>query len=180
MTWDVDFTPRPSASSGVSADGSRSNDAAHRSAAPTRTGAGPFRGPPPGRQQSANGVHCRFRARAEYRAAGIVATVGASLAHGPIGAVISAWPALTLVASFELLMLLIRNQQQDSTCPSADATLNRCAPALEQQEPSVAHPAVSLEQTVRARHGAGHSQRTIARELSIDRRKVKQTIERAA
>jgi hypothetical protein len=116
--------------------------------------------------------------------AGIVATVGANLAHGlghgPIGAVISAWPALALVASFELLMLLIRNQQQDSTGPSADATLNRCAPALEKQEPSVAHPAVSLEQTVRAKHGAGHSQRAIARELSIDRRKVKQIIERAA
>ena len=35
-----------------------------------------------------------------------------------------------------------------------------------------------LEQTVRARHGTGHSQRAIARELSIDRRKVKQIIDR--
>jgi hypothetical protein len=77
--------------------------------------------------------------------AGIVATVGANLAHGlghgPVGAVVSAWPALALVGSFELLMLLIRN---------------------------------------RARYGAGHSQRAIARELNIDRRKVKQIIERAA
>jgi hypothetical protein len=39
------------------------------------------------------------------------ATVGASLArgigHGPVGALVSAWPALALVGSFELLMMLI-------------------------------------------------------------------------
>jgi hypothetical protein len=39
-------------------------------------------------------------------AAGIVATVGANLAHGlghgPVGALVSAWPALALVGSFEL------------------------------------------------------------------------------
>ena len=43
---------------------------------------------------------------------GIVATVGANLAHGvghgPVGALVSAWPALALVGSFELLMMLIR------------------------------------------------------------------------
>jgi DNA-binding CsgD family transcriptional regulator len=40
--------------------------------------------------------------------------------------------------------------------------------------------ALSLEQTVRAWHAVGHSQRAIARELNIDRRKVRQIIERAA
>jgi hypothetical protein len=44
--------------------------------------------------------------------AGIVATVGANLAHGvghgPVGALVSAWPALALVGAFELLMMLIR------------------------------------------------------------------------
>jgi hypothetical protein len=117
-------------------------------------------------------------------AVGIVATVGANLAHGlghgPVGAVVSAWPALALVASFELLMLLNRNQRQDSVGRSADATVNHLAPAVEQQEPPVVQPALSLEQTVRARHSAGHSQRAIARELNIDRRKVKQIIEHAA
>jgi Protein of unknown function (DUF2637) len=116
-------------------------------------------------------------------AAGIVATVGANLAHGlghgPIGAVVSAWPALALVASFELLMLLIRTQRQDDAEP-ADVAPNHSVPALEQDAPPVAQPALSLEQTVRARHSAGHSQRAIARELSIDRRKVKQIIEQAA
>src|ERR1700734_3017195 len=44
---------------------------------------------------------------------GIVATVGANLArglgHGPIGALVSAWPALAMVGSYELLMLLVRD-----------------------------------------------------------------------
>jgi hypothetical protein len=45
---------------------------------------------------------------------GIAATIGANLAHGvnhgPIGALVSAWPALALVGSFELLMMLIRTR----------------------------------------------------------------------
>jgi hypothetical protein len=52
--------------------------------------------------------------------AGIAATIGANLAHGlghdPIGALVSAWPALALAGSFELLMTLIR------TGPQAEAT----------------------------------------------------------
>ena len=43
---------------------------------------------------------------------GVVATIGANLAHGvghgPIGALVSAWPTLTLIGSFELPMRLIR------------------------------------------------------------------------
>jgi len=41
-------------------------------------------------------------------------------------------------------------------------------------------PAPTLEHTVRTWHKAGQSQRAIARELSIDRRKVKQIIEKTA
>ena len=45
-------------------------------------------------------------------AVGIVATIGANLAHGlnhgPIGALVSAWPALALVGSFELLTSAIQ------------------------------------------------------------------------
>jgi IS30 family transposase len=36
--------------------------------------------------------------------------------------------------------------------------------------------APDLEQTIRDWHGAGHSQRAIARELNVDRRKVKRAI----
>src|ERR1700748_2467036 len=51
--------------------------------------------------------------------AGICATVGANLAHGvghgPLGALVSAWPALALVGSFELLMMLIRTGRRERT-----------------------------------------------------------------
>jgi hypothetical protein len=95
--------------------------------------------------------------------AGITATVGANLAHGlghgPIGALVSAWPALALAGSFELLMTLIRT-----------------ANAVAADVPSGPQSAPDLEQTIRDWHGAGHSQRAIAREMCIDRRKVKRAI----
>jgi DNA-binding transcriptional regulator LsrR (DeoR family) len=40
--------------------------------------------------------------------------------------------------------------------------------------------APTLAHAVRARHDAGHSQRAIARELNIDRRKVKRILGQAA
>ena len=53
--------------------------------------------------------------------AGIAATIGANLAHGlghgPIGALVSAWPALALAGSFELLMTLIRTEPHASRQP---------------------------------------------------------------
>ena len=117
-------------------------------------------------------------------AVGIVATVGANLAHGvdhgPIGALVSAWPAVALVGSFELLMMLIRTGHRDGAGLSADAARHHLAPASNHDVPLVTSPMPSLEQTVRAWHKAGHSQRAIARELNIDRRKVKQIIDRAA
>jgi hypothetical protein len=45
-------------------------------------------------------------------ALGIVATLAANMAqgwsHGPVGAVIAAWPAVSLAGSYELLVWLIR------------------------------------------------------------------------
>jgi Protein of unknown function (DUF2637) len=114
-------------------------------------------------------------------AVGIVATIGANLAHGlnhgPIGALVSAWPALALVGSFELLMLLIRTHQRASSTGSDDAMPNHSVPLADNVEPSVVP---TLEQTVRSRHAEGHSQRSIARDLNIHRRKVKQIIDQAA
>jgi len=50
--------------------------------------------------------------------AGIAATVGANLAHGLgrglIGALVSAWPALALAGSFELLLTLVRTGRADT------------------------------------------------------------------
>lgn len=112
--------------------------------------------------------------------AGIVATICANLAHGlshgPIGALISAWPALALAGSFELLMLLIRPAGQVAGDESRGARESHAISKIA----SATKPAPVLEQTVRAWHEAGQSQRAIARELSIDRRKVKQIIERVA
>jgi hypothetical protein len=110
-------------------------------------------------------------------AAGIVATSGANLAHGAGHGLVSAWPALALVGSFELPMLLIRSGHRASAAPRAGAAPVLPVPAACQDVP----PAASfLEQAVRTRHSARHSQRAIARELGIDRRKVKQIIDRDA
>jgi hypothetical protein len=112
--------------------------------------------------------------------AGIVATVGANLAHGighgPIGALVSAWPALALVGSFELLMMLVRSGYGFQ----AGNTVSRRAPLLEQDVPPALTAAPTLEQAVLTWHQAGHSQRAIARELNIDRRKVKRILDEAA
>jgi DNA-binding transcriptional regulator LsrR (DeoR family) len=54
------------------------------------------------------------------------------------------------------------------------------APPLAHDAPLELSVAPTLEQTVRARHQAGHSQRAIARELNINRRKIKRILDRAA
>jgi hypothetical protein len=117
-------------------------------------------------------------------ATGILATIGANLAHGlghgPVGAMVSAWPALALVGAFELLMLLIRSRHAASADDSTDGTPYHELPAVEQSDPTGASPVLTLEQTVQAWHGEGRSQRTIARELNIDRRKVRRIIDQAA
>jgi Protein of unknown function (DUF2637) len=95
--------------------------------------------------------------------AGIVATIGANLAHGlghgPIGALVSAWPALALAGSFELLMTLIRPESQPSEAPVVSAALRDPAPVIEQEVPPALTGPPSLEQAIRTWHNAGHSQR---------------------
>jgi hypothetical protein len=89
---------------------------------------------------------------------GIVATVGANLAHGigygPIRALVSAWPALALVGSFELLMTLTRS----GFGSQADNTVSQRVPPLKQDAPAALTAAPTLEQTAGAvdagRHGA--------------------------
>jgi DNA-binding transcriptional regulator LsrR (DeoR family) len=51
---------------------------------------------------------------------------------------------------------------------------------LEHEVPLELPAAPTLERTVRARYEAGHSQRAIARELDLDRRKVKRILDQAA
>jgi hypothetical protein len=116
--------------------------------------------------------------------AGICATVGANLAHGvghgPVGALVSAWPALALVGSFELLMMLIRTGRGARVGETGLGPRYQAAPPLAQEAPPELPTAPTLEQTVLARCEAGQSQRAIARDLDIDRRKVKRIIDQAA
>jgi DNA-binding transcriptional regulator LsrR (DeoR family) len=59
-------------------------------------------------------------------------------------------------------------------------SLGQLTPIAAPNAPSASTEAPGLEQAVRAWHNAGHSQRAIARELNIDRRKVKRIIDVAA
>jgi len=86
--------------------------------------------------------------------AGIVATVGANLAHGighgPIGALVSAWPALALVGAFELLVMLIRTTRQDRPGDADATTRDHAVSPLEQDAPPALTAVPTLEQTVHA------------------------------
>ena len=112
--------------------------------------------------------------------AGIAATIGANLAyglgHGPIGALVSAWPALALAGSFELLMTLIRTHPRPIQRAIPASPSGQAGQILEHAAPPASAGAPAVEQTVRAWHHAGRSQRAIARELGIDRRKIKHII----
>ena len=115
------------------------------------------------------------------RGAGIAATIGANLAHGlghgPIGALVSAWPALALARSFELLMTLIRTEPDTAQTTNPPGHERQARPMAQHNAPPVPTDAPVVEQTVRAWHQAGRSQRGIARELGIDRRKIKHIID---
>ncbi|MBE1533250.1 DUF2637 domain-containing protein [Actinomadura algeriensis] len=115
-------------------------------------------------------------------AVGIVATVGANVAHGAahglIGALVSAWPALALVGSFELLMTLTRTASSRQAAASGG---HRTEP--EPPGPSRTEAEQPLEQLVLAEyqanlHGPGRpvSQRQLAEKHGIDRRRVKKII----
>jgi hypothetical protein len=53
-------------------------------------------------------------------AATLAANVAHGLGHGPIGAAVAAWPAVALVGSYELLMMVIRGTQQAAGDVSTD------------------------------------------------------------
>ena len=60
-------------------------------------------------------------------ALGIAATLAANMAqgwaHGPFGAVVAAWPAASLVGSYELLVWIIRTSSANSPAPVPSAEL---------------------------------------------------------
>ncbi|MEU5990786.1 DUF2637 domain-containing protein [Spirillospora sp. NPDC047418] len=111
-------------------------------------------------------------------AVGIVATVGANVAHGashgPIGAVVSAWPALALVGSFELLMTLTRAAASPDLVPNE----GRTEPEQPRTEVERTPEQAVLDEYRASLNGPGRplSQRYLAEKHGIDRRKVKQII----
>lgn len=115
-------------------------------------------------------------------AAGIVATIGANVAHGAghgiTGALVSAWPALALVGSFELMMTLTR-----TAAPALVSASNGRSTDAQPPEPPRTEVEQPVEQAVLAEyraslHGPGRplSQRYLAEEHGIDRRRVKKII----
>jgi uncharacterized protein DUF2637 len=107
---------------------------------------------------------------------GIAATVGANVAHGighgPIGALVSAWPAVALIVSYELLMRLIRTGAAKGAALASDqpdATADQCPHGVAQ----------SAEDAVRIAHlhardclGTRLSQRHLADVFKVDRKRV--------
>jgi len=116
--------------------------------------------------------------------AGIVATTGANLAHGlghgPIGALISAWPAVALAGSFELLMTLIRTDRCEASAPTQLVPGSHQLQVRDHDAPHALMGPPTLEQAVCTWHRTGHSQRAIARAHNIDRRKIKRILDQAA
>jgi hypothetical protein len=56
-------------------------------------------------------------------AATLAANVAHGLGHGPAGAIVAAWPAVALVGSYELLMVIIRSSQAPAgTAPGPRAS----------------------------------------------------------
>jgi hypothetical protein len=97
--------------------------------------------------------------------------------HGPVGALVSSWPALALVGSFELLMMLVRNgrstrQVMPSPSPGTSPHHRWCKKPRWNR--------LRQAWSRRFAHGARRPEWAIARELNIDRRKVKRILDQPA
>lgn len=106
-------------------------------------------------------------------AAGIGATLAANvlagIRSGPLGALVAAWPALALVGSYELLMVIIR----------ASAREPEVAPGVP-PAPSDVTEAVRAAYLASVASGEPLSQRAMAERFGISRRKVSQLVTEAA
>jgi Protein of unknown function (DUF2637) len=94
-------------------------------------------------------------------AATLAANVAHGLGHGPSGAVVAAWPAVALVGSYELLMVVIRSAQAPAgrviasgtfSVPGDDLLQTQAAQAFSDE---VAAGRVPSVRTIRARLHVG-------------------------
>lgn len=74
-------------------------------------------------------------------------------------------------------MTLIRRESEATVTLDHPEHVSQPLPISDDLAPPELPAAPSMEQTVRAWHNAGHSQRVIARELNLDRRKVRRIID---
>jgi hypothetical protein len=115
---------------------------------------------------------------------GMVATIGANVAHGigygHIGALVSAWPALALIISYELLMRLMRSTpggdmaadpppQEDASAPCPHGVADT---ALDAAVVAFLHGRDCLKDEP--------SQRQLAAAFGVDRKKLAQALKEVA
>jgi len=88
--------------------------------------------------------------------AGVLATLGANIMFGakfgPVGAMISAWPAASFIGSAELLMLMIRRSRTPAPVPAAS---NGHDPAVQQFRPWLERGEVPGVKTIKSELGVG-------------------------
>jgi ribosome-binding protein aMBF1 (putative translation factor) len=75
--------------------------------------------------------------------------------------------------------MLVRSARRASVDQVVSAVVPEPVRHAESDAPPMVPDVPTLERVVRDRHDAGHSQRAIAHDLNIDRRKVKRIIEQA-
>jgi hypothetical protein len=100
-------------------------------------------------------------------AATLAANVAHGLGHGPVGAAVGAWPALALVGSYELLMMIIRG-----TPPEAPAQAAAPAIAMSAIDPLRARAAEEFAAEVAA--GRSPSIRAIRARLHVGQPRARQ------
>lgn len=103
-------------------------------------------------------------------AATLAANVAHGLGHGPIGSAVAAWPAVALVGSYELLMMIIRGAQQPEgeASPEAEETSAGVpdplhAQAAEEFAADVAGGRMPSIRTIRARLHVGQPRAQLVR-----------------
>jgi hypothetical protein len=114
---------------------------------------------------------------------GIAATVGANVAFGvrfgPLGAVISAWPAVAFIGAVEMAMQLVRRARGPRTAGNVAARPASPSVLAVPVAPGNVHEAVVAAYAASVAAGTPLSQRAMAARFGISRRKVSQLVTRA-
>jgi uncharacterized protein DUF2637 len=107
-------------------------------------------------------------------AATLAANVAHGLGHGPTGAAVAAWPAIALVGSYELLMMVIRGSQAvpDGTPGKAEAQDPLRQRAAEVFADQLAADRVPSVREIRAQFHVGQPRAQRLRDLAAGARRA--------